>query len=463
MDERERSRDSDTITAIATPPGMAGIGIVRISGKDAIRIAESLFQGRKKPSQMKGYEASYGWVVEDGERLDEVILLVMRAPKSYTREDVVEFHCHGGPVVLRRVLEAVIRKGARLAEPGEFTKRAFLAGRIDLSQAEAVSQLVFAQTESAVRAALRGLAGELGGKIQAMRRELIEILADLEAGLDFAEEDIEFISREQVIKKLGNIKQRLLELERRAQAGTILSEGINLVIAGRPNVGKSTLMNALLERNRVIVTPHPGTTRDVIEEVINIAGVPVKLSDTAGIRREADEIERFGVERSYQAISQADLVLLMLDGSEELTEADKELLNQTQNKTRLIIINKIDLAQKLDESAIKPYLGEQEKVLKISAKTKAGLSQLRKELEEMIWRGELSGEDALIASLRQLELIRKSQEAIEQALATAQKGMSEEFIASELRRAIELLGEISGESISDEVLNIIFSKFCIGK
>ncbi len=462
MAERERDKDSDTITAIATPPGFSGIGIVRISGKDALSIADKLFQGKRRLSELSGYQACYGWVVEEGEKLDEVIALVMRAPRSYTREDVVEFHCHGGPVVLKRVLEAVLRKGARLAEPGEFTKRAFLAGRIDLSQAEAVSQLIFAQTESAARSALRGLAGELGEKTRQLRQRLVEVLADLEAGLDFAEEDIEFISPSDLLKSLREIDFELSRLINRAQAGMILSEGINLVIAGRPNVGKSTLMNALLERDRVIVTPYPGTTRDVVEEVVNIAGVPVRLSDTAGIRREADEIEKYGVERSYQAISRADLVLLLLDGSEPLTDHDQKLLKETEDKNRLIIINKIDLAQKISEKELSSLL-KAEEILKISAKTGEGIEELKKKLEEMIFAGEVSGEDALVASLRQLELLRACREQIQRAIKTAQQGLSEEFIASELRRAVELLGEISGESVSEEVLEIIFSKFCIGK
>jgi len=462
MAERERDKDSDTITAIATPPGFSGIGIVRISGKDALSIADKLFQGKRRLSELSGYQACYGWVVEEGEKLDEVIALVMRAPRSYTREDVVEFHCHGGPVVLKRVLEAVLRKGARLAEPGEFTMRAFLAGRIDLSQAEAVSQLIFAQTESAARSALRGLAGELGEKTRQLRQRLVEVLADLEAGLDFAEEEIEFISPSDLLKSLREIDFELSRLINRAQAGMILSEGINLVIAGRPNVGKSTLMNALLERDRVIVTPYPGTTRDVVEEMVNIAGVPVRLSDTAGIRREADEIEKYGVERSYQAIARADLVLLLLDGSEPLTDHDQKLLKETEDKNRLIIINKIDLAQKISEKELAGFI-QGEQILKISAKTGQGIEELKRKIEEMIFTGELSGEDALVASLRQLELLRASREQIQRAIKTAQQGLSEEFIASELRRGVELLGEISGESVSEEMLEIIFSKFCIGK
>jgi len=322
--------------------------------------------------------------------------------------------------------------------------------------------LIFAQTESAARSALRGLAGELGEKTRQLRQRLVEVLADLEAGLDFAEEEIEFISPSDLLKSLREIDFELSRLINRAQAGMILSEGINLVIAGRPNVGKSTLMNALLERDRVIVTPYPGTTRDVVEEVVNIAGVPVRLSDTAGIRREADEIEKYGVERSYQAIARADLVLLLLDGSEPLTDHDQKLLKETEDKNRLIIINKIDLAQKISEKELAGFI-QGEQILKISAKTGQGIEELKRKIEEMIFTGELSGEDALVASLRQLELLRASREQIQRAIKTAQQGLSEEFIASELRRAVELLGEISGESVSEEMLEIIFSKFCIGK
>jgi len=461
MVEQKRDQDSDTIAAIATAPGLAGIGIVRLSGPEALRIAETLFQGERKPSGMKGFEAGYGWIKDGGEKLDEAILLVMRAPKSYTRQDVAEFQCHGGPVALRRVLEAVLRAGARLAEPGEFTKRAFLAGRIDLAQAEAVASLVFAQTSASARAALRGLSGELGNKIKIIRRELMNLLADLEAGLDFAEEEIEFVSRERVREHLERNLEQMTELCRRAQAGMILSEGVKLVIAGKPNVGKSTLMNALLERDRVIVTPHPGTTRDVVEELINLGGVPVRLSDTAGIRDDAEEIEKEGVAKSRKAIQEADLVLLMLDASEPISEYDRKLIEEIKGIKKLTLVNKIDLKKKLDLRELGDLTGDQ--ILEISAKLGTGLDDLRKRIQEMIWKGELAGEDALVSSARQMEFLKQAQSQIDLALKALAQNLSEEFIAAELRKAIQALNQLSGEALTEEMLNLIFSKFCVGK
>jgi len=462
MVEQETKLMNDTITAIATPFGFSGIGIVRISGPKAIEIAEKLFQGKKSVSAMKGFEASYGWVVENEEKLDEVIMLLMRAPKSYTREDIVEFHCHGGPLALNRVLSAVLKAGAKLAEPGEFTKRAFLSGRIDLSQAEAVMNLISAQTQTALRASVRGLAGEMKNKISTLRQILIEILAEIEAGLDFSEEEIEFISKEKLLSELDKVLEQLNQILERAKAGRILSEGIKIVIAGKPNVGKSTLMNALLKQDRVIVTPYPGTTRDVVEEMINLNGVPVRISDTAGIRENTDVIEKEGVARSKKAISEADLVLLILDASEQMDELDHNLINQTQPYPRLVLLNKIDLVRKLSEKELKKKLGP-EGFIKISAKQGFGLEALQEKITEMILGGKISGEEALIANIRQIELLNQCYDALAQAKSSAQENLSEEFIASSIRRAIEFLGEISGETISEQVLNLIFSKFCIGK
>ncbi len=462
MVEQTRDQDFDTIAAIATAPGLAGIGIVRISGPDALRIADELFEGTRKPSHMQGFEAAYGWVKAKGERIDEAIVLVMRGPKSYTRQDVVEFQCHGGPVVLRQVIEAALNAGARLAAPGEFTQRAFLAGRIDLAQAEAVASLVFAQTGASASAALRGLSGELGGRIKTIRSDLVVLLAELEAGLDFSEEELEFVSREQVRERLENNLEQLGELSKKAQAGMILSEGIKLVIAGKPNVGKSTLMNALLERDRVIVTPIPGTTRDVVEELIVISGVPVRLSDTAGIREHADEIEREGVRRSRKAITEADLILLILDASEPLSGKDRKLLKETSGLRRLALLNKIDRKRRLSKKDL-TRLVNKEPVLEISAKKGTGLEKLRRKIEAMIWQGELSGEDALVSSQRQLELIKQARARLEQALEALDKKLSEEFMAAELRKAIGALGELTGATVSDEILELIFSKFCIGK
>lgn len=451
------NRDTDTIAAIATAPGVAGIGVVRVSGPEAIAVAAEIFQGGRDLSEMKGYEAAHGWVCQSGEKLDEVVLLLMRGPKSYTGEDMVEVSCHGGPLVLRKVLEAALDAGARMALPGEFTKRAFLSGRIDLSQAEAVSALINSRTDAGLRAALRGLSGELKEKTAALRAGLLQTLSDLEAGLDFAEEDMEFISRD---KLLGDLQASVWELDKlisRAQSGKVLAEGIKLVIAGSPNAGKSTLMNALLERDRVIVNPHPGTTRDVVEELVNIGGVPVKISDTAGIREAGDEIEKQGVQRTMRAVSEADLVLLMLDGARPLSDLDRKIITETQTSARIILINKIDLEQKLKREEL------EQGFLEISAKTGKGVPELRDRIQELIWKGKVAGEDALVSSLRQLELLQQCRQNLAQAFETAKKGLSEEFISGDIRRGIELIGEISGETVSEEVLDLIFSRFCIGK
>jgi len=453
----KRNRDSDTIAAIATAAGIAGIGVVRVSGPDAIAVAQKIFQGERDLNDMKGYEAAHGWACLGDEKLDEVVLLLMRSPKSYTCEDMVEISCHGGPLVLRRVLEAALGSGARMAEPGEFTKRAFLAGRIDLSQAESIAALINSRTEAGIRAALRGLSGELKEKIALLREGLVQTLSDLEAGLDFAEEDIEFITRDKLQDNLQALLWDLDKLIKRADSGKILAEGVKVVIAGSPNVGKSTLMNALLERDRVIVTPHPGTTRDVVEETINLGGVPVQISDTAGIRDAKDEIEQQGVERTRTALSGADLVLLMLDGSRPLADLDRKIIQETAGMARMVLVNKIDLPQKLNQSELQPG------ACLVSAKTGEGVPELKTKIQESIWSGKVSGEDALIASLRQKELLDQCRTELEQAMATAKKGLSEEFIAAGIRRAIDLISELSGQNLSEEILEKIFSNFCIGK
>jgi len=462
MAPAQRHRDSDTIAAIATPPGAGAIGIIRLSGPHAIAIARQIFQGERDPLTMKGFEASHGWIVRGNQKLDEVVLLVMRSPKSYTREDMVEISCHGGPMVLAQVLEAAIAAGARMAEPGEFTRRAFLSGRIDLAQAEAVAALIASETEAAARAALRGLAGELSEKIQALNASLLQALSDLEAGLDFAEDDIAFISREQLIIRLQGAGNELAKLASRGQAGKILSEGIRLVIVGRPNVGKSTLMNALLEKDRVMVAEAPGTTRDVVEDSFNLKGLPVRISDTAGLRENAKPIEKQAANRTRKALNQADLALLLLDRSEPLTDYDRLLLAETKDRLRLLLLNKSDLASKLDGSELKRLLAE-EKFLEISAKTGQGLPELRERIKEQIWQGKPASEDALAASQRQLEILDQCRASLEKAITAAKDGLGEELIAADLRKGIDCLGQISGETVSEQILELIFKKFCIGK
>jgi tRNA modification GTPase len=456
-------KPEDTIAAVATPPGRGGIGIIRISGPDAIRIACEIFRGERRPEEAPGYSLLYGWAVDGEENLDEVLLLIMRAPKSYTREDVVEFHCHGGPVPLRRVLEAALRSGARLADPGEFTKRAFLKGRIDLSEAEAVADLIFSMTEASARAALGQLSGALAKDVKRSRDELMKILADLEAGIDFVEEDIEFITRKELRDRLEKHASLIEKRIREGSRGRIIREGIGAVIAGRPNVGKSTLMNALLREDRVIVTPHPGTTRDIVEEALDLEGVTVRLSDTAGVREELGEVEREGVTRSLRALEQSDLILAMLDSSEPLTNEDRLLVERVSGRPHLILLNKSDLEQKLNEKDLAEVMPSSQ-VLHISALKGEGLDELKSRIVEMVWGEKVSSsEPPMVTNLRHLEALSRAKESIRQALAALEQNLSEEFISADLRGAIQALGEITGESITEEILEGIFSRFCIGK
>jgi tRNA modification GTPase len=459
----------DTIAAVATPPGRGGIGIIRVSGPEAIRIAGEVFQGERAPEDAPGYSLLYGWAIDGDQKLDEVLCLVMRAPKSYTREDVVEFQCHGGPVPLRRVLEAVLRRGARLAEPGEFTRRAFLHGRIDLSEAEAVADLIQSMTEASARAALSQLSGRLADDVRRSREELLRVLADLEAGIDFPEEDIEFITHRDLQEELERHADLLGKRIEDGRRGRVIREGIAAVIAGRPNVGKSTLMNALLKEDRVIVTPHPGTTRDIVEEALDLDGLTVRLSDTAGVRDSEGsegiepEVERESMSRSLHALESADLVLVVLDSSEPLTHEDRVLLDRVPDRPCLILLNKSDLAQRLFEKSLPEFLSGS-RVLHISALTGQGLDQLKSSILEMVWQEEaFSAEPPLVTNLRHLEALERARASLRQALSALEENLSEEFISSDLRAAIRYLGEITGESITEDMLDLIFSRFCIGK
>lgn len=454
----------DTIAAIATPAGRGAIGIVRLSGPRAVAIAEELFRGQRAVSELGGFRASVGWVEAEGERLDEALCLVMRAPRSYTREDVVEFHCHGGPEPLRRVLAAVLRRGARLAEPGEFTRRAFLAGRIDLSQAEAVAELIASQSEAQTRAALARLSGVLGRSIREMRSELIEVLAEVEARIDFAEEpEVEAMAREQWTGRLAGLSAQVEQLRKESERNRGRETGWAVAIVGRPNVGKSTLMNALLREDRVIVSEQPGTTRDVVEQAIVLEGNLVRLSDTAGIRETESAVERLSVARSRRAAADADLILLVLDGSGKLTPEDRGLLLELAGRPTVIAINKVDLPPALSETEVK-QLADGLPVVKISALTGEGIQELEaKLLARMGESGICSGEMNAGANLRQQESLAKAGQALNQARAALAQGLSEEFVAVDLRAAVAALGEITGETVTEQVLDRIFSRFCIGK
>ncbi len=451
--------NDDTIAAISTSLGHSGIGIVRLSGKDSIRITDKIFVSPKKKSlkQTPSHRIIYGHIINSNkEIIDEVLVSVMKAPHTYTREDIVEINCHGGPVPLRRILELVLKTGARLADPGEFTQRAFLNGRIDLAQAEAVLDVINALTEQSQKAAIEQLRGGLSEKIEAIREELIKLTAFVEAYIDFPEEDIEPLSLKDMKKLALKIQHSLRELIDSSRYGIILREGLKTAIIGRPNVGKSSLLNALLEQDRAIVTEVPGTTRDVIEDYLNIQGIPIKIMDTAGIREVKNIAEKEGVKRSLRAMKDADLVLIILDGSEDLHDTDRELITKSNQKNTILVINKIDLPQKirLKESY--------RQLVRVSAIKKIGLDELKVKIVETILKGKSLCGTGIVTSTRHVHALEKALASINSFIQGVKK-VSPEFLAVELRDALDAIGEILGITTPEDILNKIFSNFCVGK
>jgi tRNA modification GTPase len=397
--------------------------------------------------------------------LDEALVVVMRAPRSYTAEDVVEIHCHGGLFVLQTVCEAMLRRGVRLAEPGEFTKRAFLNGRLDLVQAEAVLDTIRSRTASSLRLAQEQLRGSLSQEINRLRESLIRMLAHVEAAIDFTEEDISFIEPQELADGINETTAAIARLAESCREGRIFREGVAVAIIGRPNVGKSSLLNALVMAERAIVTPIPGTTRDILEEAVNIRGIPVRLLDTAGVRQTEDPVEQEGVKRSRGAMEEAELLLILLDGSLPLGEEDRALLAQPQEKQRLVVVNKIDLPLELDLSRL---IGLAQvapaSIVKISARTGIGLDELRDRIRTLILRADFEpGEAAVVTHLRHRAALLKAHEALTSAAGSVASGLSGEFVAMDLRAAIDALGEITGAVTTDDILDRIFREFCIGK
>lgn len=458
-------REGDTIAAIATPWGEGGIAIVRLSGPQAIEIAERIFRGkRKNPRSMSTYTMAYGYVVDPstGEEVDEVIVSLMRAPYSYTKEDVVEINCHGGTLVASKVLELVLAAGARLAEPGEFTRRAFLNGRIDLTQAEAVLEIVRAKSEEAVKIANRKLRGEFGKRLSSLRERLLNLLSWVEASLDFPEEDVPLISPEDVEKGVKEVLTSLDRIISSTRAGFIYREGVRVVICGKPNVGKSSLLNALLQEARAIVTSIPGTTRDLIEEVLNIKGVPIRLVDTAGIRRAKDEVEREGVSRSLSQIENADLVLLVLDASLPLEEEDISVIERVREKRVIVVYNKKDLPRQINPEDVRSLLPSRREVW-ISALYEEGIDELKEEILKEVQTGiDLSGE-VWMTSLRNIELLEKVRSSLRDSLESLRSGLPYDVVSIGIQEALRSIGAITGEEWTEELLDIIFSQFCIGK
>lgn len=457
----------DTIAAISTAPGEGAIGIVRISGDLAISIASSIYQcGTKQLEEQKTHTIHYGHIVDpkSGEIYDEVMVSVLRAPKTFTREDIVEINCHGGIVAINRVLQLVLRMGARLAEPGEFTKRAFLNGRIDLSQAEAVMDLIRAKTDKSMQLAMRQLDGQLSHLIQNLRQEILNTLAQVEVNIDYPEyDDVEEMTLQLLREKTQQVLQGIRALLNTASQGKILRDGLKTAIVGRPNVGKSSLLNVLLREEKAIVTDIAGTTRDTIEEYVNVRGVPLQLIDTAGIRETDDVVEKIGVERSRKALKEADFVLLLLNQSETLQEEDIRLLETTKGMKRIILFNKTDLPSKLSKEDIAPYANEEE-IVTTSMLNKEGIDQLEEKIAGYFFQGQMNERDATyLSNTRHIALLEKAEQALVEVQNGIEMEMPVDLIQIDFTRAWDLLGEITGDSVQDELLTQLFSQFCLGK
>jgi tRNA modification GTPase len=454
--------EQDTICAVSTAPGEGGIGIIRISGRDAISIVSNVFRPNKKKmlQSAASHTLHYGHIIDptSGQIVDESLVTVMRAPKTYTREDIVEINCHGGMLPLTRTMALLIALGARQAEPGEFTKRAFLNGRIDLAQAEAVMDIISAKTDTAHRAANEQLLGGLSKEITELRDGLVSLLASVEAGIDFPEEDIETGTGQSLHDEMSRLRSQVDELLVGYAYGKILREGFATAIVGRPNVGKSSLLNALLKQDRAIVTDIPGTTRDVLEEYVNVMGIPLRILDTAGIGHSHDVVEQEGVRRSLAAIESADLVLVVLDGSQLLTPEDNRVIEEIRGKNAIAVINKSDLPGQLD-------MTDRPKVqVAVSCRTGEGLDDLRRAIADMVRSGAVAPkEHAWAVNQRHKTALEKTSASLGKALESDRAGLSPEFIAVDLRDALDSLGLVVGMTYTDDILERIFNDFCIGK
>ncbi|SHK00633.1 tRNA uridine-5-carboxymethylaminomethyl(34) synthesis GTPase MnmE [Paramaledivibacter caminithermalis] len=457
----------DTIAAIATAPGEAGISIIRISGSKAIDILDSIFKTKKEASirDFSQRRLVYGHIVdrEKNKILDEVLAVYMKAPYTYTKEDTVEINCHGGIVPTRNILELVLRKGARMADPGEFTKRAFLNGRIDLAQAEAVIDLIKAKTNKGFDVALSQLEGSISRNIKDIRDIILQTLAHLHVSIDYTEEDIEEITYPQLLSNMEIVKEKIKRLLDTSETGKIIREGLNTVIIGKPNVGKSSLLNALLKESRAIVTDIPGTTRDVIEENLSIRGIPLKIVDTAGIRDTDDIVERMGVERSKEFFNKADLVILVLDASEDLTKEDNEIIELINDRRAIVLLNKTDLPQRVKKEDLQKLLPNK-KIIQISILQEKGLNEIEEEIVKMVYGGHIKEMDiSFVTNVRHKNSLERAAKSIEEGLEAVKQELPYDLIEVDIKDCYDALGEITGDTVDDNIIDKIFANFCLGK
>lgn len=452
-----------TIAAISTAPGIGGIGIIRMSGENCFEVLEKIFK-QKNPQNIediKGYTIKYGNIVDKDEIVDEVLVSFFKAPKSYTAENMCEINSHGGIVIVNKILDLCIKNGAEVAEPGEFTKRAFLNGRIDLSQAEAVIDVINAKTDKEAKISMEQLEGSLSSKIEEIRKIIISVMADIEATIDYPEYDLEEVTNTKILNVLNEVDKLLESLEKSFYNGKILREGISTAIIGRPNAGKSSLLNVILNEERAIVTDIEGTTRDTIEEYISIDGVPLKIIDTAGIRTASDEVEKIGVSKAIEIAKKSDIIVAIFDSNRELNEEDDKILELLKDKNAIIILNKSDLEKKINTSKIDKL---NKPIVEISTKTRAGIEEFYEEISKMFKLKEIANDgETIVTNVRHKNIIINSRKNLQKARETILSNMPIDIISTYLKEIIEELGKITGETVTEDVINEIFSKFCLGK
>lgn len=446
----------DTIVAISTSVGEGAISIIRLSGHDALNIASKVFT--KDLTKVDSHTIHYGFITSNNEKIDEVLVSVMKAPKTFTREDIVEINCHGGIATTNKVLEVLLENGARLAEPGEFTKRAFLNGRIDLLEAEATMDLISSKAESARKISINTLTGETSNLIKNLRSELVKIISNIEVNIDYPEyEDIEVLTNESILPDIKKFKEKLEEIIKKSEDSKVIKEGIRVGIIGRPNVGKSSLLNSLLEEEKAIVTDVPGTTRDTVEGSLIVSGIPLNIIDTAGIRKTEDTVEKIGVEKSLKIIDTSDLLIYILNNNEEITEEEKEILEKTKNKKRIIVVNKIDLKTKLNKKLLDSYI-------EISVKENIGIDKIKDEIKRLFNIGEISTNDmTYLSNARSIALLKKSLNNINDVINEINNNNPIDIVELSLKESWNNLGEVIGETYTDELLDELFSRFCLGK